>query len=127
MLRKGTSQHADYDANQGEVNRPSQNYLDLRKTAPTRPATRIRSGTRPPNGTIKSIQKIVCTPSSHLGEVPAWAEGAHTTNKLPSPLGRVPVRVDGQVNMPIMTIIKESSLGLSFFKKFNSHILTNRI
>ena len=54
---RGTSQHADYVAHQGEVNRPAQNYLDLRKTAPTRP---------PPNGTIKSIQKIVCTPSSHL-------------------------------------------------------------
>ncbi len=81
------------------------NYLDLRKTAPTRPTTRIRSGTRPPNGTIKSIQKIVCTPSSHLGEVPAWAEGAQTTIKMPSPFG------EGQVvlliNRPLAALLNK--------------------
>ena len=67
------------------------NYLDLRNTAPTRP---------PPNTTGK-VSMTAKIRMSYLGEVPAWAEGAQTTIKMPSPLGRVPVRVEGQVNMPI--------------------------
>ncbi len=58
-----------------------------RKTAPTRP---------PPNTTGKVFMTAKIR-MSYLGEVPAWAEGAQATIKMPSPF-----RGEGQVNMPIM-------------------------
>lgn|GEM_PF-3110051 len=73
--------------------------------------TPLPSTTRYASGTMSPVEEKL-VPSSHktLTGNPTALSHRKDDKKMPSPLGRVPVRVEGQVNMPNMTLIRERSI-----------------